>query len=288
MSRIIFGLMWLLRFLPYPIISIVGTATGTIVYWLIAERRRVTRVNLEKCFPQMKSNEREVLARAHFRAFCRSFVDRAVLWWSPRARIERLVRIQGLEHLKALNGAPAILFAPHFVGLDAGLTRLTCEANLVVMYANQKEPKFGELLRLGRTRFGDQRLVARQEGIRPTLAAMREGRPFYYLPDQDYGPRDTLFVAFFGVSAATVPGLSRISRVAGARVLPCVTQLLPGGQGYVLRIDAPWDNFPTQDLAADTRRMNEYIERRVLEMPEQYFWMHKRFKTRPEGEARFY
>jgi KDO2-lipid IV(A) lauroyltransferase len=280
--------MWIAHFLPYRVLAVVGNAVGELAFWLIPERRHVTRVNLGKCFPEKSAAERERLAHAHFRAFCRSFLDRAVLWWSPRARIERLVRIEGLDHLKALNGAPAILFAPHFVGLDAGLTRLTCEANLVVMYANQKEPEFGELLRHGRSRFGDQRLVSRQQGIRATLAAMREGRPFYYLPDQDYGPRDALFVPFFGVSAATVPGLARIARVAGARVLPCVTQLLPRGQGYVLRIDAPWDNFPTQDPFADTRRMNEYIERRVLEMPEQYFWMHKRFKTRPAGEARFY
>ena len=288
MSRIIFALMWLVRFLPDPVVSIIGNATGTVIYWLIPERRRVTRINLEKCFPDMNGEDREALARAHFRSFCRSFVDRALLWWAPRARIEMLVRIEGLEHLHALKGAPAILFAPHFVGLDAGLTRLTCEANLVVMYANQKEAQFGELLKLGRSRFGDQRLVSRQEGVRATLSAMRAGRPFYYLPDQDYGPRDTIFVPFFGVPAATVPGLSRIAEVAGARVLPCVTRLLPGGAGYLLRIEPPWDNFPTADAVADTRRMNQYIERRVLEMPEQYFWMHKRFKTRPEGEARFY
>ena len=288
MSRIIFALMWLVRFLPFSLISMIGNAAGAVAYWLIPERRRVTQINLEKCFPGMKPAERQTLAKAHFGAFCRSFVDRAILWWAPRARIERLVRIEGLEHLRALGGAPAILFVPHFVGLDAGLTRLTCETNLVAMYANQKDPKFGELLRRGRSRFGDQRLVSRQEGIRATLAAMREGRPFYYLPDQDYGPSDTVFVPFFGVPAATVPGLARIAQVAGARVLPCVTRLLPGGAGYVLRIEPPWDNFPTGDPLADTRRMNEYIERRVLEMPEQYFWMHKRFKTRPEGEARFY
>jgi KDO2-lipid IV(A) lauroyltransferase len=287
-SKIIFGLLWVAHYFPYRLLVVIGNIVGSAAFWLIPERRFVTRVNLEKCFPQMDSKAREALARAHFRAFCRSFVDRALLWWSPRARIERLVRVEGLEQLRALGTTPAILFAPHFVGLDAGLTRLTCEVNLVVMYANQKDPKFGELLRHGRARFGDQRLVSRQEGIRATLAAMRDGRPFYYLPDQDYGPRDTLFVPFFGVSAATVPGLSRIARIAGARVLPCVTQLLPGAGGYVLRIDAPWDNFPTQDAAADTRRMNEYIERRVLEMPEQYFWMHKRFKTRPAGEPRFY
>ena len=288
MSRVILGLMWIAHFLPVAVIAAIGNAVGAVVFWLIAERRRVTRINLEKCFPQKSPPERERLARAHFRAFCRSFIERGILWWAPRERIERMVRIEGLEHLRALGGAPAILFVPHFVGLDAGGTRIACEMNVVSMYANQKDAKFSELLMRGRSRFGDQRLVSRQEGIRATLAAMREGRPFYYLPDQDYGPRDSIFVPFFGVPAATVPGLSRIARVAGAKVLPCVTRMLPGGEGYLLRIEPPWDNFPTADTLADTRRMNEYIERRVLEMPEQYLWMHKRFKTRPEGEARFY
>ncbi|MGH8703863.1 MAG: lipid A biosynthesis acyltransferase [Burkholderiales bacterium] len=288
MSRVAFALMWLGQFLPLAALAAIGSAVGAAAFWLIPERRRVTRINLEKCFPQMSAAERERLARAHFRAFCRSFVERAILWWAPRRRVERMVRIEGLEHLRALGGVPAVLFAPHFAGLDAGFTRLSCEANMVSMYAHQKDARFGELLLRGRSRFGEQLLVSRQEGIRATLAAMRAGRPFYYLPDQDYGPRDALFVPFFGVPAATVPGLSRIARVAGAKVLPCVTRMLPGGAGYVLQIEPAWDNFPTGDPVADTRRMNEYIERRVLEMPEQYLWMHKRFKTRPEGEARFY
>lgn len=288
MSRLLFGLMWLARFLPYRVISLIGSAAGALAFWLIAERRQVTRINLEKCFPGMAGAEREALARRHFRAFCRAFLDRALLWWAPRGRILRLVRIEGLEHLRALGGAPAILFAPHFVGLDAGFVRLACELDLVSMYASQKDPRFARLLLHGRTRFGAQRLVSRQEGIRATLAAMREGRPFYYLPDQDWGPRETIFVPFFGVAAATTPGLARIARVAGARVLPCVTRMLPGAQGYLLRIEPPWDNFPGGDLAADTCRMNHYIEQRVREMPEQYFWLHKRFKTRPEGEKKFY
>ena len=288
MRSLIFFLLWIAHFLPYRALVAIGNIVGVLAFWLIPERRHVTRVNLEKCFPEKSPAERERLARAHFRAFCRSFVDRALLWWAPRRRIEQLVRLEGLEHLRAHPGAPAILFAPHFAGLDAGFTRLSCEEDMVSMYANQKDARFSELLKRGRTRFGDQRLVSRQEGIRTTLSAMRAGRPFYYLPDQDYGPRDTIFVPFFGVPAATVPGLSRIAQVAGARVLPCVTRMLPGGAGYVLRIDPPWDNFPTGDLAADTRRMNEYIERRVLEMPEQYLWMHKRFKTRPPGEERYY
>ena len=292
MTRIIFGLLWVAHFLPNRALAAIGDVVGLLLFWLIPERRHVTRVNLEKCFPHLPASEREALARAHFRAFARSFVDRALLWWAPRARVERLVRIEGLEHLRAAmgkpGGEPVILFAPHFVGMDAGGTRVTCEANIVSMYANQKDAKFSELLLRGRSRFGDQRMVSRQQGIRATLAAMREGRPFYYLPDQDFGPRDAIFVPFFGVSAATVPGLSRIARLARARVLPCVTRLLPGGEGYALRIEPPWDNFPSADPVADTLRMNEYIERCVLEMPEQYLWMHKRFKTRPTGESRFY
>ena len=288
MSRIIIGLVWLAHFLPLQLLAALGNAVGALAFWLIPERRKVTRINLEKCFPAMGAPEREGLARAHFRAWCRAIVEHGVLWWSPRARIEGMVKIEGLEVLQGLKGKPVILLAPHFGGLDAGFIRLSCELDMVSMYANQKDAALSEELLRGRTRFGSQRLVSRQEGIRATLRAMKEGRPFYYLPDQDYGPKDALFVPFFGVPAATVQGLSRLARASGAVVVPAVTMMLPGGEGYVLKIGPAWDNFPTDDVAADTRRMNQAIEEMVLTMPEQYNWMHKRFKTRPEGEARFY
>jgi KDO2-lipid IV(A) lauroyltransferase len=289
MSRLVFALMWLIHFLPLGAQAAIGNAIGSVLYWLIPERRRVTRINLAKCFPQMDAAARERLARAHFRAFTRSFVERGLLWWAPRARIERLIRLEGLEHLRALGDAPAILFVPHFVGLDAGGTRIAIDVNVVAMFARQKDPRFTRLLARGRTRFGDQRMVSRQEGVRAAIQAMRrDKRPFYYLPDLDHGPRNAVFVPFFGVPAATVPGLSRIAKLAGARVLPCVTRMLPGGRGYLARIEAPWEDFPTDDVAADTRRMNAYIEKVALEIPAQYLWMHKRFKTRPPGEARLY
>jgi KDO2-lipid IV(A) lauroyltransferase len=289
MSRLVFALMWLIHFLPLGAQAAIGNALGSLLFWLIPERRRVTRINLAKCFPRMDPAARERLARAHFRAFTRSFVERGLLWWAPRARIERLIRLEGLEHLRALGDTPAILFVPHFVGLDAGGTRIAIDVNVVAMFARQKDPRFARLLARGRTRFGDQRLVSRQEGVRAAIQAMRrEQRPLYYLPDLDHGPRNAVFVPFFGVPAATVPGLSRIAKLAGAKVLPCVTRMLPGGGGYVLRIEPPWADFPTDDVEADTRRMNAYIEKVALEMPEQYLWMHKRFKTRPPGEARLY
>jgi KDO2-lipid IV(A) lauroyltransferase len=277
-----------MHWLPLRAIDAIGRALGSVVFWLIPERRRVTRINLERCFPSQGPAARERVAREHFRAACRSIVDLGVLWWASRKRVERMVRVEGLEHLRALGGTPSILLAPHFVGVDIGGSRLGGEVNMVSMYAAQKDRVLSEMLLHGRRRFGTHKLVSRQEGIRAVIAGMREGLPLYYLPDQDYGPRDTLFVPFFGIQTATVPGLSRIARLVGAKVLPCVTRMLPPGEGYVVTIEAPWENFPTADAAADTRRMNEYIERKVQEMPEQYLWMHKRFKTRPPGEPRFY
>jgi Kdo2-lipid IVA lauroyltransferase/acyltransferase len=289
MTRLAVAILWLLHLLPLGALAAVGNGLGRLLFWLIPERRRVTRVNLEKCFPQMAPEARERLARAHFRAFTRSLLEHGLLWWAPEARIRRLIRIEGLEHLQGLRGTPVILLVPHFVGLDACATRLALEISAVGIYSKQKNALLTRLLTHGRERFGDQRLVSRQEGVRAAIRSMlRENRPFYYLPDQDYGPRDALFVPFFGVPAATIPGLSRIARLAGAKVVPCVTRMLPGGAGYVVRLEPPWEDFPGGDSYADTKRMNEYIERQVLAMPEQYLWMHKRFKTRPPGEARFY
>jgi KDO2-lipid IV(A) lauroyltransferase len=129
--------------------------------------------------------------------------------------------------------------------------------------------------------------VSRQQGLRKVLRWIQSGIPFYYLPDLDFGRKGTIFVPFFGVPAATATGLAAIARSTGAAVVPCVTRMLPGG-GYVAQFYPAWRDYPTGDQAADARRMMAFIEERVLEMPEQYHWLHKRFKTRPEGEARFY
>lgn len=287
MTRVVFALMWLVRLLPMRAIAAVGNALGTVLFWLIPERRAVTRINLEKCFPQMPAPERERLARASFRAFCRSFVERGLLWWSSEARLRRLIRVEGAEHLEAHAGHPVIILAPHFVGLDAGGIRLAMDRKLASMYARQKDPVFDRLLYEKRLRFGGQ-LFARRDELRKAVRAIRSGVPFYYLPDMDLGRSGSVFVPFFGVAASTVTALSDLARLAHAAVVPCVTRMLPGGRGYVARLYPAWPDFPSGDAAADARRMLAFIEERVLEMPEQYFWLHKRFKTRPAGEARFY
>lgn len=282
------ALVWLLHFLPLGVLAKLGEWVGMLLFVLGRERREVARTNLRLCFPQWNEDKRETILRKHFRAFGRNLLEHGILWWSSRERIEKLVRIEGLENWQAVRKQPVIWLAPHFVGLDMGGVRITSEFPLVSMYSQQKNSLVNGLLLHGRTRFGASILVSRQEGVRPIINALREGVPFYYLPDMDFGPRDSLFVPFFGVPAATIPGLSRLARMTGAKIVPCVTRQLPGAAGYVLRFYPAWEDFPGDSVEADTRRMNAFIEERVLEIPEQYFWLHKRFKTRPPGEPKPY
>ena len=288
MTRLALVLMWLLHFLPLSWQARLGILFGRLLFAFAHERRQVALTNLRLCLPQLSEAERLALARRHFEVFGRSFLERGLLWWASPERLRRLVSIEGLEHLQAVKGCPVILLVPHFVGLDIGGMRVMLEFDIVSIYANQKNLLFNAALLKGRSRFGGSTLLSRQEGTRKAIKAMRAGKPFYYLPDMDYGERDTIFVPFFGVPAATITGLSRLTRLCDASVLPVITRMLPGGEGYRVSIGAPWQEFPGPSIEDDTRRMNAYIEAEIMAMPEQYFWLHKRFKTRPPGETSLY
>ncbi len=288
MMRLLIAGFWLVHFLPLALLNPLGQGVGCLFYLLGRERREVARTNMRLCFPALSERERERRVRLHFRAFGRSVFERSYLWWSSAARLKRLVHIEGIEHWQAVRGQPLILLAPHFVGLDMGGSRVSIEAQVASMYSKQKNPQLDRFLLQGRRRFNAPRLFSRQDNVRSVVKAMRAGLPFYYLPDMDFGARDSIFVPFFNVSAATITGVSRLARLANARIVPAVTRQLPVGQGYELTFYPAWENFPSDDIAADTRRVNAFIEARVLEMPEQYYWLHKRFKTRPEGEKKLY
>lgn len=281
-------ILWLLHFLPFRVLVWIGNTLGLLLYLLAAERRNVGTINLKLCFPDLSDEARKKLLRDHFKIFSRGLIERSILWWSSGARISSLIRVEGVEHFEAIKGKPVILLTPHFVGMDAGGQWIAQRADSVSMYSKQKSHYLNELLLKMRTRFGKQHLFSRQQGLRGILKCMRAGMPFFYLPDQDQGVKDGAFIPFFGVPAATMTTVPRIAQITGAKIVPCITRLLPGAAGYVLTFYPAWENYPTGDDIADTRRMNQFIEQRVREMPEQYFWLHKRFKTRPEGERRFY
>lgn len=288
LARLGVFILWLIHFLPFRVIVAIGNGLGALLYQSAAERRRIGNINLKLCFPDLSEEARAKLLRDHFMMFTRGFIERSILWWSSEKRIRSLIRVEGIEHFEAIKGKPAILLTPHFVGMDAGGQWVAQHADTVCMYANQKSRYLTEMLLKKRARFRKQHLYSRQQGLRPILKGMRENMPFIYPPDQDQGIKDGAFIPFFGVPAATMTSLPRIAQMTGAKVVPSITRVLPGGAGYVLTFYPAWENYPSGNDIADARRMNAFIEDRAREMPEQYFWLHKRFKTRPEGEESFY
>lgn len=286
LTYILVGFLWLLHWLPLPVLRALGWGLGRLLYILGRERRKVALTNLRLCFPEKSEVEREALARAHFVAFTRAVLDRTLGWWASKERLQRIIRIHGVEHLSDPEGRPVILLSPHFVGLDAGGTVISMHVVGCSVFSKQKNPVLNKLLYDGRMRFNELVLLSRQDGMRKIVKAMKDGYRFYYLPDMDFGPKESIFVPFFGVQAATIPALSRLVRLTGARVVACITRQVP--DGYEVEVMPPWENFPGESVEADTEFMNRFIESQVLRMPEQYFWLHKRFKTRPPGEQRFY
>src|SRR5262249_23182546 len=186
--RLAVGIVWLLHFLPLALFARIGSGLGGLLYFFARERRNVCLTNLARCFPQMPESERVAIAKAHFRAFGRTVLERSILWWAPREEILRLVRVVGLERILALKGQPLILLVPHFVGLDAGCTRLTCEIDMAGIYARQKHPLTDTLLLLGRTPFGHQRAIPPPDGVRPAIAPVKEGYPLSHLPHPPHPP----------------------------------------------------------------------------------------------------
>jgi KDO2-lipid IV(A) lauroyltransferase len=278
--------MWLLHWLPLPMLAALGRGLGLLLYAAVGERRHVTLTNLGLCFPQLSPSEKSALARRHFMAFGRSFLELGLWWHASPERIRRLVRLDGGEKLAAYQDTPLILLVPHFVGIDAGWIRLALEHGLVAIYTHQKNRVFETAMNDGRLRFGNCALASRQEGTRRALKAMKEGRFFHYSPDMDYGPKESVFVPFFGVQTATITGLARLAKLTGATVIPVVTRMT--SNGYVTSVGESWTNFPGDDDAGNATRLNAFIEAEALKSPEQYYWLHKRFKTRPPGEQGVY
>jgi len=276
-----------LAHLPLGLLRRVADGLGDVVWLLATPRRRVTLINLRLCFPDLSEPERRAMARAHFRAYARSFLDRFIFWHASPERIRRLCRLEGLEHLQPLiqEGRPVIVLAPHFMGIDAGGIRLLLECPLASMYSPQRSRALTEAMTTGRTRLG-ARMIARREGVRPLVRALRGGVALHYSPDMDLGRREAVFVPFFGVPAATVTALPRLARAAGAVVLPMVTEITP--DGYVARLHPPWRVTDDVDPLPMLLRMNGFIEDEIRRIPDQYLWSHRRFKTRPEGEPPLY
>lgn len=279
--------MRLLARLPLPVLRALGAGLGRLLYALARRRRHIALVNLRLCYPDWSDARLHDVARRSFVLFSQAFFDRAWLWHAPPAVVRRRLRITGATQDLTREGA-VVMFAPHFYGMDAGGSAVMdqIERPACTIYSTQSNPAVDAWMRAGRLRFGQATLLSRQDGVKPIVRALREGKMLYLLPDMDLGPQDSIFVPFFGIPTATVPSLPRFAKLGGARVVPVVTRLVP--DGYEVRVHPAWQSYPSDDVRADTARMNAELQTWIDAMPEQYYWVHKRFKTRPPGEPPVY
>jgi len=289
-SRALLAFLWLFQWLPLGIQAAIGSAFGSLGFRLVRSRRRVALRNLALCFPARSEAEREALAREHFRWLGRSLLERGLLWYASPARLKRLIRVEGDVHLAERSDKPVMWLAPHFIALDvAGASVLLFQKRKgISIYQRQSNAVMDRALRRGRLRLGNAEIFARDEAGKALVRAIKKGDGFFNLPDMDFGTRDSGFVPFFGVSAATLLAPSRLARALGMVVQPVVAEILPGGAGYVVRYQEPWPDFPTDDAVADAARINRWIESEIRKLPAQYLWVHRRFKTRPPGEPSLY
>ena len=267
-------------------------ALGWLAPRLMRSRARIVRTNLALAFPEQSPQDREQLLREHFHLLALSVVDRGLCWFGTPDAIHDAVPIAGLEHLDALlkSERRIILLAPHFIGLDASATRLTLFLKeSATMYTRQSDAAVDQLVREGRGRFNTVHLISRHDGVRGLIRQLRNGVPVYYLPDMDWGVAGAAFVPFFGVPAATLLTTAQIARNFDADVVPIMSRLDAATGRYHVTVMPPLENFPGEASLEDaTTRINRLIEDWVRPDPAQYYWVHRRYKTRPEGEARFY
>ena len=273
---------------PLGCVRALGALLGDLLFLLVKSRRHVALTNLRLCFPELSEAERRALARKNFRIVAQTWLDRGWLWHAPPEVTRQRLQLTG--DVAQFEGNDAIvIFAPHFLGLDAGATALSQQVpwrQFDTIYATQSNPVVDAWVAQGRNRFGNARLRSKNESVKSIIAELRGGHPLYLLPDMDFGAADAVFVPFFGVTAATITSLPRFARLGRAKVIPMYTRLT--STGYETVVETAWADYPTSDVAADTALMNQRLEAEIRTMPEQYYWVHRRFKTRPEGDAGVY
>ena len=287
-SRLGLALMHLLAKLPLPVLRGIGWGVGRLLFILAAPRRKIALRNLELCFPEVPAAQRRAWAKETFVVFCQTFIDRSWLWFGSEALVRSRVQLTGALH--ELKGDTAtIVFAPHFYSMDAGglALPLNTPREFTSIFATNPDPVLDAWFMAGRQRFGKVRMLNRADGVKPIIQCLRKGGLLYLLPDMDYGPSDSVFVPFFAVpDAATIPSLSRFARLGKAKVVALYSRMTP--QGYVAELTPAWDNFPTDEHVLDPARMHRELQAAIRTMPAQYYWVHKRFKTRPAGQDSLY
>lgn len=282
------GLWWLVAQLPYPLLILLGKGLGKLYYLLGRDRRRIVKRNIELCFPELSPLEQRDLIRRNFESYGIASFEVPLAWWWTDKRFARLIQLEGLENIENLNGQGALLMALHYTTLEIGAQAVSRETVIDGMYRPHANPVYDYLQRKGRLARNPAAEVYPRKDVRGMMKALRKGRVIWYAPDQDYGPKQSVFAPFFGITAASVTATAKFAQAGNARVLPFTHVRLPGTQGYKVTIHPPLEGFPSGDEVADATRINQVVEGFIRQQPDQYLWAHRRFKTRPPGEQPLY
>jgi KDO2-lipid IV(A) lauroyltransferase len=276
-----------LALLPYGLVARLGVALGSVLYLVPGKRKHILRTNLKLCFPELSERQRNHLARATLQHVIRSYLERGFQWYGSPEALSRLVQVESAIPLEDQYETPTIFLAFHFSAIEATCVHYSITRPVASVYTPMSDKVTEAISKEQRSRFGTE-LIARHGSARDILKVLKTGKPVMLAADMDFGLRDSVFVPFFGVQACTLTAVSRLARLSGARVVPFVSEVLPDYQGYKLNIFPPLQDFPTRDLHADALAMNQFLEARIREAPDQYYWVHRRFKRRPVGEMPVY
>jgi KDO2-lipid IV(A) lauroyltransferase len=284
---LVVALLRALARLPYGLVARFGSGLGALLYCIPSRRKHIVQVNLQLCFPGKTTAEYELLGRSHFRHVVRSYVERGVQWFGSARAIEKLVQLESRIDLDDENSPPTIFMGFHFVAIEVGCMLYSMKLPITALYTPMSSKRLNTLAVEQRGRFGAD-MVMRADSARRILKLLRKGGSVMLAADMDHGIENSVFVPFFGVQACTLTSVSRLARLGGARVVPFVTEVLPDYKGYKMTIFEPLADFPSESDETDARRMNEFLESQIVRFPEQYYWVHRRFKHRPEGVAGVY
>ncbi len=282
------GILRTITLLPYRSQIFLGGIFGKMFQILSPKRQRVVDINLQLCFPEKSVAERNKIKNACFQNIGIALLEMSMCWWWSEDRLQSLVEIRGREHIEAVldSGRGVILLTGHFTSLEIGGRLFTLSMPLQAMYRTQKNPLFDSFLYTRRKSYLENAIS--RKNTRQMIKGIKQLIPTWYAPDQNFAHEKNVFVPFMGIQTATISAGSRIAQSSGGAMLPFYPERKKDGSGYIIWIEPPLENFPSGDDVQDATAVNASIEKFVRQNPEQYLWLHERFKTRPPGEPAIY
>ncbi len=274
-------------YLPGRLQVWIGQLLGTVMRPFMGSRNRIARRNLALCFPEMSDSEREALLKKSANTMGMMMIETAMSWWASDSKLLKRVRYEGLEHLEQAKaeGKGVILLTGHFTSMELGGRLIMLKTPAYVMFRHLKNALFNAVMMRART-YHSEGIVLRDDP-RGMLRALKKNKVVWYAPDQDFGKRRAVFAKFFGIQAATIVATARMVKMTGARIVPFVPRREADGN-YTVTIGKAWEDYPTGDDLVDAQRINDWLEQEIRQSPEQYLWMHRRFKTQPDGKGHLY